>query len=74
MIKEEIILKSCGKMPRLMWRSETLRRTGNAKNIDSWRYYVHICVYEGGTNSEDKVDPIDYFNTKFDRNGNEIND
>ena len=54
--------------------SETLRRTGNAKNIDSWRYYVHICVYEGGTNSEDKVDPIDYFNTKFDRNGNEIND
>jgi hypothetical protein len=49
-------------------------RTGNAYSIDPWRYHVHICIYVGGTDSEDKVNPIEYFNTKFDRNGNEIND
>jgi len=47
-------------------------RTGNAVDIKSWRYHVHISVYENDTESKNKVNPVDYFNTKFDRNGNQI--
>ena len=49
-------------------------KTGNANDIKTWRYHVHITVYVDDTDTEDKINPIDYFNTKFDRNGNEIND
>ena len=47
-------------------------RTGNAFNIDDWRYHLHIAIYEGGRNSENKIDPRTYFTTKFDNNGNKM--
>ena len=46
--------------------------TGNAYNIPSWRYHTHINVYEGSTAGSSRVNPLEYFNTKFDTNGNVI--
>lgn len=46
--------------------------TGNAYNIPEWRYHTHINVYEGNTNGSSRVNPLNYFNTKFDANGNVI--
>ena len=47
-------------------------KTGNAYDIPTWRDHVHICVYENATGGTNKVNPIDYFTTKFDSNGNII--
>jgi hypothetical protein len=47
-------------------------KTGNASNIDAWRYHVHLMLYENGTNPEKKVDPRTYLTTKLDFNGNKI--
>ncbi len=46
--------------------------TGNAYNIPTWRYHTHINVYEGNTTGSSRVDPLNYFNTNFDSNGNII--
>ncbi|NMB92367.1 MAG: M23 family metallopeptidase, partial [Parcubacteria group bacterium] len=47
-------------------------KTGNAFDIEAWRYHVHLMIYENGTNSENKIDPRKYLTTKFDQNGNKI--
>jgi hypothetical protein len=49
--------------------------SGNASNIDPWRYHVHLQVYRINTgNKYNRVNPIDYITTKFDKNnGNKIN-
>lgn len=55
-------------------QGEKIGKTGNACGISDWRDHVHIIIYESSINSIDKVNPIDYFNTKFDKsNGNKIN-
>jgi hypothetical protein len=49
--------------------------SGNASDISSWRYHVHLQVYRINTNNKyNRVNPIDYITTKFNKdNGNKIN-
>ncbi|WP_296623153.1 M23 family metallopeptidase [Marivirga sp.] len=47
-------------------------RTGNAVNIDTDRYHLHLIIYENGTNQANKVNPNNYLETDFDINGNEL--
>jgi murein DD-endopeptidase MepM/ murein hydrolase activator NlpD len=49
--------------------------SGNASSIDSWRHHVHLQVYRiNNSNKYNRVNPIDYITTKFNKNnGNKIN-
>jgi hypothetical protein len=49
--------------------------SGNASKIGSWRYHMHLQVYKTNTNNKyNRVNPIDYITTKFNKdNGNKIN-
>ena len=51
-------------------------RTGNAWNIETSRYHVHIEASTDGVffGGQTRVDPENYFKTKFDNNGNPIED
>jgi hypothetical protein len=48
--------------------------SGNASDIGSWRYHVHLQVYRTSIgNKYNRVNPIDYITTKFNKdNGNKI--
>ncbi|MGM0581276.1 MAG: M23 family metallopeptidase, partial [Bacteroidota bacterium] len=49
----------------------TTGRTGNAVNIDTDRYHLHLIVYENGTKQINKVNPNNYLETDFNINGHE---
>lgn len=48
-------------------------KTGTtAKNIETWRYHLHLTIYKGGTDKYKRVNPIPFLKSKFDNNGNKI--
>ncbi|QKG80888.1 M23 family metallopeptidase [Tenuifilum thalassicum] len=50
--------------------------SGNSGNIASkispWQYHLHITIYKGKISRFNRVNPINYFTTKFDNYGNKI--
>jgi len=58
-------------------QGQIIGKTGNsgstAKNIDAWRFHLHLTIYKGGTDKFNRTNPLLYIKTKFDKNGNKIN-
>jgi len=43
-----------------------------AEKIDKWQYHLHVTIYQGSQDKYHRINPINYFTSKFDNNGNKI--